>query len=409
MSTLRLLTVLLGITLAVGCGGGEAPAKAPAAAAPAATRQPHRDATGAGPLTRRLLAQSLALGKKHLLQRQRPEGSFHYAYNFATKRDSRDDSQVRQAGALWSLALIHRYEPSPETREAALRGISFFLSHTREAGGGARYIAYPGAERGRTGAVALVSLALIELLAAEPAERDKLRPQLAALLGFLSTLRLSSGLYPSEYHLADGSPSGKPSPYFDGEALLALSKAAVELGLGERAEILASAEAMHLRYVKTALGGEPDSAVTKGYYQWGTMAYYELFRSGWPEAQPFAERAVAMALWMIDSHRVLERRLNTAYAFEGLCTAWELARLTGRRAAQQKIGRAIEQGLYKLTTWQVGSPIESSFLRASGAAADPQALGGVVNSRRGSFLRIDVTQHQMHAVILARRFIYQAE
>ena len=38
---------------------------------------------------------------------------------------------------------------------------------------------------------------------------------------------------------------------------------------------------------------------------------------------------------------------------------------------------------------------------------DPKAIGGVMNSKSYPKLRIDVTQHQMHAVILARRFIYK--
>lgn len=32
------------------------------------------------------------------------------------------------------------------------------------------------------------------------------------------------------------------------------------------------------------------------------------------------------------------------------------------------------------------------------------AIGGVQNHRSESALRIDVTQHQMHAVVLARRY-----
>jgi len=35
------------------------------------------------------------------------------------------------------------------------------------------------------------------------------------------------------------------------------------------------------------------------------------------------------------------------------------------------------------------------------------AIGGVQNHRRESPLRLDVTQHQMHAVILARRYVYK--
>ena len=37
---------------------------------------------------------------------------------------------------------------------------------------------------------------------------------------------------------------------------------------------------------------------------------------------------------------------------------------------------------------------------------DPALIGGVLRAADRSELRIDVTQHQMHAVILARRYVY---
>jgi hypothetical protein len=105
---------------------------------------------------------------------------------------------------------------------------------------------------------------------------------------------------------------------------------------------------------------------------------------------------------------VLKRPLNTAYAQEGLVSAWEVARRIGDTQAQAKFGAAVDQGLYKLTSWQVGGPLvqENSFLRHH-PDYFPRAAGGVMNSKSDPVLRVDVTQHQMHAVILACRYIYQ--
>ncbi len=59
-------------------------------------------------LTPHILDMSLELGREFLLNNQKEEGSFTYKYNFITKKFSSSDSQVRQAGALWGLSLIHQ-------------------------------------------------------------------------------------------------------------------------------------------------------------------------------------------------------------------------------------------------------------------------------------------------------------
>ena len=86
--------------------------------------------------------------------------------------------------------------------------------------------------------------------------------------------------------------------------------------------------------------------------------------------------------------------------------AWELARLTGDEQALKKIGRAIDMGLFKLLSWQVGGLLQNRFLKNQ-EVTDLKAIGGVMNSRKDPWLRIDVAQHEMHAVILARRYIFK--
>jgi len=170
-------------------------------------------------------------------------------------------------------------------------------------------------------------------------------------------------------------------------------------------QILESAEAMYKNYVFDALKVDHDSNATKGFYQWSSMAFYEIYTSGWEGVEKYAEYAIDLAYWMIDVHDTLRRRRNTGYAYEGLASAWELARLTHNRAAMKKIGAVIDMALIKLISWQVEGPIPNDYLRAN-RTRDAKAIGGVLNSRQRPFLRIDVTQHQSHAIILARRYIY---
>ena len=106
-----------------------------------------------------------------------------------------------------------------------------------------------------------------------------------------------------------------------------------------------------------------------------------------------------------DVHKTLTRLKNTGYAYEGIIHAYELARLRKDATRAAKYRCVIDFGLERLLSWQVGSPYANRY--ASGAeAGDRLALGGVQNGATESGLRIDVTQHQMHATVLARRYVY---
>lgn len=93
------------------------------------------------------------------------------------------------------------------------------------------------------------------------------------------------------------------------------------------------------------------------------MAYCKICHSDLPaKKEKYAEWVIDLAYWMIDEHRTLARRRTTAYAYEGMIYAWALARLTGNAEALRKIGDMNNDGLYKLTSWQVGSPNQNAFL-----------------------------------------------
>ncbi len=365
---------------------------------PAATRR----------LTRQTLDRSLAAGREFLMRSQKAEGRFYYQYDFLKRADSSSDSSVRQAGALWGLALIHADSPDPDTYAAVRRGLAFFdgISHRSEEGG--KYIVYPGEKAGATGTIALVGLALVEMIRVE---KDAVRcramqADLNAYIQFLLTLRRAWG-FSGRFSPSSLAGSEPPSPYSDGETLLLLFKAARYAGRADLKDLaLDLADDMYKVYVREELRQDRDSDITKGFYQWGTMAWFELCDAGWPDADVYTERVIRLAYWMIDDHRTLARRRNTGYAHEGMICAWELARRSGNAAAQAKIGTVVDKGLAKLTSWQVGGPTPNAWLREH-PTTDPRAIGGVMNGRDDARLRVDVTQHQMHAVLLARRFMYR--
>ncbi len=355
-------------------------------------------------LTRPLLGRSLALGTAFLLRNQRKAGNFQYELDYQTMEYTADDSPVRQAGAAWGLSLIHHARAAKPVEKAVLRALSFFEKHSKLTATGGRYIVYPGTEHGSLGTVALVALTLVDYLrvVASPALQQRLDEYLA----FLVAARLPAGRFHQSYRHQDGKPHGAPSPYFDGEALLALVKAARHLGRSELLELaLEEADAGHKLNVARALAADPDSNVTKGYYQWASMAYHELATWSAVTSSVHAERLLALADWMIDVHRTLSRKRNTGYAYEGIVPAYAIAARDGDEKRRERYRRVIACGLTKLTSWQVGHPLANAFIRSHGEP-DERAVGGVQNHAKESRLRIDVTQHQMHAVMLARRHVF---
>ena len=369
---------------------------------------------GAGPeaarrLSRPLLDRSLELGRRCALNSQTPEGNFVYEYDFVKGARAGTDNDSRQAGTLWTLALMHQDQPSEETARAIMRGLEFFRSHSARTEDGRRYVVYPGSTIGKTGAVALLALTLVEFLRAdyEVPDRQVYEEELDEYARFICSLRTPDGHFYENYDLKLAVPAGGRSPFSDGEGLLFMVKAARYAGHAElRALALESAEQMYWDLFVQPVSGNPESPIVKGFYQWGSMAFYEIYTSGWPGAEAYAERAIEMAYSTIDQQRVLAEERNAASAYEGLAVAWELARLTGRQEAMDKIGRAIDAGLARFISWQVGGPTPNDYLRAH-PTTDRLAVGGVMDGATNPVLRIDLTQHQMHATILARRFIYR--
>merc|ERR1719247_2557257 len=129
------------------------------------------------------------------------------------------------------------------------------------------------------------------------------------------------------------------------------------------------------------------------------MSWHELLTS--EHAAKYAEfqhRLVDYGLWMVEVHQVARKPLNTGYAYEGLIPAFVVARQSGLKEAQNILGCAIDSGMKRVTGMQLGHKL------AVGLAAQAPPLertrGGVQNSLSEPGLRIDTTQHQMHAVIM---------
>mmetsp|Transcript_19813 Transcript_19813/g.44159 ORF Transcript_19813/g.44159 Transcript_19813/m.44159 type:complete len:705 (+) Transcript_19813:295-2409(+) len=232
-----------------------------------------------------------------------------------------------------------------------------------------------------------------------------------------------------------GKRSGGPSPYYDGESLLAITKAGKYLGPAYAhlwPLAAGTASSLYDFHVVKARHKDEDSSDTKGCFQWLSMSLFELstvtFGTGrksrfdLPTAiqklycvEDLGAHLVDLAMWMVDVHQTLKRGRNTGYAYEGITPAWAWAAHIIKSpdietdkdtvANARKLHCTIQTGMDKLISWQVGMGAEASDEIWNGKSG----LGGVQNAADESGLRIDVTQHQMHATILARRYVYQDE
>ena len=362
------------------------------------------------------LVLSLRLGMEYLCRSQNPMGNFVYGYDWLSDREDGSDGPVRQAGAAWGLALLFGYTGSVDCLSGALRAVEFFAAHSDRHSAGGRYIRYPNTDKGLTGTVALVALTLVELLREESGLLDSLKrqtllAQLQEYISFLLLARHPDGRFHGNFRNNDGVPFGAPSPYFDGESLLCLVKAWKYFGFSELLPVvLEAARVGHQRNIDEAVRQHPDSDVTKGYYQWSSMAFYELATAEQldrKQRNEYGDYLLHLAHWMIETHQVLKRPKNTAYAYEGLLHALHWGELTGRTESARLIRRTVEEGITRLISWQVGHPRACPYI--SQRQPPIRALGGVQNARNESFLRIDVTQHQMHALMLTLKFYFDAQ
>lgn len=366
-----------------------------------------------------ILNKSLSLGSSFLVKNQKPAGNFNYEYDFETKTFASGDNQVRQAGALWGVALIFAYNQDPDLKKALDKSLEYFFKFTKEGNvPGSRAIFYKNEINSKTGTVALVSLGIIEYLYAEKAGllklkdsyRQTLEDNLRGYIQHLLSIQLENAHFADSYtsHEKTNYHSNKYNPYADGEVLLTLIKAVKYLGYEELKPVFEdSAFLIAKDYTMDQWPRDPDSNLTKGFYQWSSMAFWEYQDTGWKDSEYYGDYVENMAWWMIFTHRTLQRTRNTAYAYEGIIHAYEIAKSENNESAKSTLAFTIDRGLTKLTSWQVGGPLESrnKFL-SSFNEFPPVAIGGIMNHRKEPLLRIDVTQHQMHSVILALKYRY---
>ncbi|MDD4097196.1 MAG: hypothetical protein PHC30_00360 [Lentisphaeria bacterium] len=360
------------------------------------------------PLTRAVLVHSLEAARAYYLNQQKADGSFIYGKDMATDEVYEDDNQVRQAGALWGLASLNRDRGNEPTRRAVILGLDFFARHMTVLPTGESTVVYPGEENIKTGTVALYCLSLIEFLrgaeASLPKElRDRYRTYLELNLTYLRSMEMADGSWARSYDAPSGFRETVASPYYDGETLLAYCKAARYLGMTELVPRIEYAlPRLIAKYTVVCWRPGGDTDLTKGFYQWGRMASAEYLEAGWTaHAELAAQAALAMSWWLLYDNQLESRQGNTAYAVEGLVGAWRAARKRGDTDSMAVLRETSERIINQLVTLQYGGPYQdfNPFLKSL-PRVKPHSFGGISAARDSAVVRIDVHQHQTHAMLM---------
>lgn len=369
-------------------------------------------------ITRSNLVQAIEMGRSYFLNHIRPEGNFIYSLDLATGDINTKDNQVRQAGALWCLSSLNRDRFNEPTRRALVLGMDFYASNLQELPTpGLKCPVYPGFKSIATGAVALQALAVMEFLIGQERYLDdkvksRYRTLLEHQLAFLHHMELPDGSWAREYDLNTGFRDDTTSPYYDGECLLAYCKAARFLGYsGLCARIDHALPNLFEKYTVQRWKNCTEDEQTKGFCQWGCLAAAEYLEAGWkPAVQIAKDGALALAWWLVYDNQIALRVSNSGYAVEGLLGAWRVAVVAGDKQSAARLRQVILEIMPRLMTYQYKGPFMAcNPTLAALHKAPPGADGGIVNGKGDTVVRIDVHQHQMHAMLLMLKHFFPNE
>ncbi|MBR0459657.1 MAG: hypothetical protein IJJ26_10515 [Victivallales bacterium] len=365
-------------------------------------------------LTRADLIRSIELARAYFLNQQKPEGNFVYALDLLEGDVGGKDNSIRQSGALWALACLCRDRFNEPTRRAVFLGIDFHARTVKDLPtAGLKCTVYPGFKDISTGAVALQALAILEFLRGqEPYMDDQVKSNfrqfLDLLIRYLQNMEQPDGSWARGYAVSTGVRDLESSPYYDGEALLCYVKAARYMGYSQLLpRIRAAIPRLLQKYTIQCWEKTFDDAPTKGFYQWASMAFAEYLEAGWKEhASLIHDATLALAWWMIYENDIEHRVGNTGYALEGLVGAWQVATLSGEKEIAEQLKSVILRVLTNLMPLQYKGPyMKYNPLLSSLPKVPDNAIGGIVSSRQDSIVRIDIHQHQTHAMLMVLQYM----
>lgn len=362
---------------------------------------------------------------EHLMASQLPSGLFAYDFDVAAAEPTGAENLVRQAGALAALG-DYRVETGDARVEGALRtGLDALAARSLRTGrgraqallerlgafdgesprrervlgalgllhrpdGDGLLVAEGGARAATSGATALALVA--ELAYRQATGDERFAPARAAWARGLRALQVrGSGIRRHPLTL-------RRSPYFEGEAWLAFAR--LHAALPGDAEALAALRALEGALMRR-YGEEP----SKSFYHWGARASAERYRATREVA--FADFAARQTQWALAALPAAQlRRGNPCWLVEGLAAAYPtFAEEPAHAALAARVRERVAAELERIRTLQIQPGQDELPLAAGGLLVAPvlrDHAGAFLAGSYRAYLRVDLTQHCISALLLAR-------
>lgn len=342
------------------------------------------------------LITSMELTGKWFINNQTGRGDFYYQRDVKTGRVAGGYNIVRQAGSLYSLAQLYKYNHDPQIKEILENGFAFFQNNLESHDENADQLCVVYEDIKKSNSSALLLLALIEYMEADPAAKEKYLTTAEKIANYLMATQLENGGFIYKFE-----PEEIESDYNNGETFYALIRM---YRLHPKEEYLSAVKkASDYFLVKY---GEADK-LNYSFFAWSLAGYAHLYQIEAKEEyyefiknytdQYFDQRANNIIDYFNDQNEN-HPSANLGVFLEGLAhSAWIIKEKNPEY--YQQIKNFIEESLKYLMTLQINGP------NSTRTSNYKEVRYGFCNDHNCSFLRIDLVHHNLSAIYLYLTYV----
>lgn len=328
------------------------------------------------------------------IRNQTPEGDFVYEQISATGEETENNHIVRQAGALYGLGHLYRFDKDPYISKTFERGLTYFQHLTATPGADMAAITYE--DNTLTNTTALVVLGLVEYMEADEQKKTTENLEyLVRLSNYLVSTQTSSGAYVNDFL-----PTPEESDYNNGETMYALIRS---YNLTQKEAYLLSVK----RMANYAINYYGKQDFNSSFFSWGMAGfsylyaidnderYWNFLRNG--ANSYFTARGNDYETYLANTEAYLPIAPGTSVFLEGVNHIGWIAKEKDP-ALYSRLKKHVKKVLEYLLVYEINSPYgkyKSEDVRVSGAICAKDTC---------ETTRIDFMQHNVSAMYLYLRF-----
>lgn len=325
---------------------------------------------------------------------QKESGDFLYEQIAATGERKDGDNIVRQAGALYGLAQLYRYNKEPNLKETLEKGLGYFRSLTATISAEASAITSNDETWSNT--TALLVLGLTEFIDSDTQLRTTENLEyLVRLSNYLVATQTSTGAYINDYE-----PRPVESDYNNGETMYALIRS---YSVTQKIAYLESAK----RMAEYAIHYYGPQKFNSSFFSWGMAGFAHLYTVEKNDAYWEFMHAYTQKYFDArgDSYEQFLARQSDSVITPGTSVFLEgvdhIAWIAKEKdpVLFQKLKRHIERVLEYLLVYEIDSPYGKY------AVGIDSVRNAVCSQVTCETTRIDFLQHNISAILLYKRLV----